>query len=90
MITDNQDEIYLNELHSYTSTFQKPSIQQLKKYDEKMKFMESIHDEIRLKHIDFMPIYDVFTDMEFAVGKKYLEVEYNYNIPQTNNHLNSH
>lgn len=78
----DEDKQFLVELKNYTNTLSKPSKEQLHKYEQMMKLMESIHDEIRINNPNFMPVYDSVNDFEFSTGKKYLEHVYNFMTPE--------
>jgi len=76
--TDAEDALFLKELTKYVSQLKPLSPSALVAYNEKYKFMESIHDEIRLTNPSFMPPYTPEDDMDVPFDKgKYLEIVYN-------------
>lgn len=76
--TDAEDALFHEELTKYVSQLQPLSPIELAAYNDKIKFMESIHDEIRLTHPLFMPPYLPEDDLDAPFEKgKYLEIVYN-------------
>ena len=77
---EDDDTEFRNELHQFVATLAKCTPAQLKRYDEQMTFMESIHDEIRRVHSHFMPAYVPPPEndgLNFGGSGKYLDVTYN-------------
>ena len=76
---DNQDTLdaeYLQSLSEYVKTLPALSSDQIKAYDAKLSYLETIHNEIRLTNKNFMPIYDPSRDREESPGNKYLDIVY--------------
>lgn len=80
-MTDNtnaEDALFHEELTKYVSQLQPLSPTELTAYNDKIKFMENIHDEIRLTNPLFMPPYVSEDDLNVPFEKgKYLEIVYN-------------
>lgn len=77
--TDAEDALFHEELTKYVSQLQPLSPSAVAAYNDKYKFMESIHDEIRLTNPSFMPPYVPEDDMDVSFEKgKYLEIVYNF------------
>jgi len=77
--TDVEDALFLEELTKYVSQFKPLSPSALVTYNDKYKFLESIHDEIRLTNPSFMPPYVPEDDTEVPFEKgKYIEIVYNF------------
>lgn len=90
-MTDNEqvDEVdeqaELNEISAFAKSLPSPSAATVSKYVEHMNLLEQIHDEVRSKHSNFMPIYDPSMDTEigYEVGK-YQDNLYSVVIPRDN------
>lgn len=74
---EDNDEQFLQELSEFVKSLAIPTTKQLREYDERMQYMESIHDEIRLTNKHFMPVYIPHEDTsQYSVGNKYLDQIY--------------
>jgi hypothetical protein len=77
---DNQDILdvdYLQSISEFVATLPIPTNDQIKAYDAKLCYMESIHDEIRIKYKNFMPVYELNLERVQSPGNKYLDIVYN-------------
>lgn len=74
---EENDDNFLQELSEFVKTLAIPTTKQLREYEERMQYMESIHDEIRLTNKHFMPVYIPHEDTSgYSVGNKYLDQIY--------------
>lgn len=66
-----QDAKYLQELNHYVNTLSAPSAESVALYRAKLSMLEDIHNEIRSKYPEFMPVYDCSKEAELnqALGK---------------------
>ena len=73
------DVKFLDELHMFVKELPEVTNEIRRGYDERMKFMETIHNEIRAENPRFMPEYSpVVNDGEnYGGNAKYMDSVYN-------------
>lgn len=72
-----EDNQYITDLSDFVKSLPSLTNEQIVEYDTKMVYLESIHNEIRLKNPLFMPVYDPSADREESAGTKYMDIVYN-------------
>ena len=75
-----EDNQYLTDLSDFVKSLPPLTDEQIKEYDAKMVYLESIHNEIRFKNPLFMPEYDPMMDREESPGNKYLDNVYSLGV----------
>jgi hypothetical protein len=71
-----EDNQYITDLSDFVKSLPPLTNEQIAEYDAKMVYLESIHNEIRLKNPLFMPVYDPSADRDEPAGTKYMDIVY--------------